>query len=148
MQSLLQYHPNCFFFLQKPGGFKLSALAWVDLEPLIVRYVSDLRAEKTKTVIPGEPKVSVSLGNHRILVFRQKNLNQIRGMCWSIVVLEASLTCWAQLRSLTPHSVMLATEDIPVVLFGDCLILCCVLVMYNDNPTWALNITSVNCCLP
>ena len=40
-------------------------------------------------------------------------------MRWSIVVMEAPIACCPQLRSLAPHNITLATEDIPVVLFGD-----------------------------
>ena len=39
-------------------------------------------------------------------------------------------------------------EDIPIVLFGDCLTLWCILVVYNETPTRALNATSLKCCLP
>jgi hypothetical protein len=36
----------------------------------------------------------------------------------------------------------------PVVLFGDCLTLWCVLMAHNENPPNALNTTSLKCCLP
>ena len=39
-------------------------------------------------------------------------------------------------------------EDIPVVLFGDCLTLWCILVVYNENQTRALNTILLKCCLP
>ena len=34
-----------------------------------------------------------SLGNYSSLVFCHKSLNQVRGMCWSIVVMEAPIAC-------------------------------------------------------
>ena len=52
-----------------------------------------------KKGIPEEPEVAGSLANHRSLVFRKK----VRGMCWSIIVMEAPIACWPQLLSLAPH---------------------------------------------
>ena len=37
--------------------------------------------------------------------FCQKSLNEVRGMCWSIVVMEAPIFCWPQVLSLAPHSI-------------------------------------------
>ena len=66
---------------------------------------------------------------------------------WEFVVMEAPIACSPQLRSLAPHSISQATDEILVVLFGDCLTLCCALVVYNESPTRALN-TSLKCCCP
>ena len=46
-----------------------------------------------------------SLVNHRSLVFPQKSRNQVRGICWSIVVMEVPIDCWPQLSSLAQHSI-------------------------------------------
>ena len=38
-------------------------------------------------------------------VFLPKSLNQLRGMCWSIIVMEAPISWWPQVLSLSPHSI-------------------------------------------
>ena len=86
---------------------------------------------------PGEPQESG---------FSPKILNQVRGMCWSILVMEAPIACWTQLRSLAPHSIMYATEDIPIVLFSQKNKVG--YISNTENPTRALNTPLLKCCLP
>ena len=63
-------------------------------------------------------------------------------------MMDAPVACRPELRSLAPHSITYATEDIPIVLFGDFLTLWCLLMVYNEYPTRALNPTSIKCYLP
>ena len=81
---------------------------WCYCQIFIVKKVSNLRPLE----FGEQPEVAghhirrvKSLANHRSLVFCQKSLNQVQEMCWSIVVMEAPIACWPQLRSLTPHSI-------------------------------------------
>ena len=41
-----------------------------------------------------------------------RGMLQVRGMCWSIVAMEAPIYCWPQLRSFAPHIITQATQDI------------------------------------
>ena len=69
----------------------------------------------------------------------------MRGMRWSLIVVEARIACWPQLRSLAPHSITQATEDIPVVLVSKKM---SDTFLTDENPMRAFNIISLKCCLP
>ena len=50
----------------------------------------------------------------------KKSLNQVRGMCWSIVVMEAPISCWPQVLSLAPR---IAVQLQPNDRFSNCVLL-------------------------
>ena len=90
-----------------------------------------LLLEKYQTFGREQPAVA---GSH----FRRVNSeSSARYMLEHCHVGGATCLLTTPLSCATQHHV--DDGGVPVVLFGDCLTLCCVLVVYNENPTRALN---------
>ena len=70
------------------GKQHLSEIVFCALVGFIVIKVSDLCARKKLSYLEWW-----KLNRPLSLVFRQESLNQVRGMCLNIVVMEASIAC-------------------------------------------------------
>ena len=66
-------------------------------------------------------------------MFRQEILDQVRWMCWSIVMMQLPVFRRPEVWSFAPNCITESAENLLIVLFCHCLSYRCVFVMHNST---------------